>query len=314
MNQFSEILEVTSPFSLALTAGTLAYFQGRVGADSFENGVYRRALDTDEGMALLSIRELGHVDAPRLELTVSSENLVRSDAQLVVDTCRHMLGAEVNLSTYYDAVTDDPILATASKTLRGLHPPRLPTVFEGLVFAICGQQVSSIVARHIRTLIVGKFGRPMTVDGVIYHSFPSPRRLLDAGLEGLLAVKLSRRKAEYILGIASKAVKGELEIKTLTTLSNEQIVARLDAFRGIGAWSAEWVLLRTIGRQDVFPAGDLALRHILSERYLSGEKVSESEARRFAKRWIPFRGLATAYLFATERLRPRGRSSGKRSP
>ena len=302
MKRLADTLEVSPPFSLALTAGTLTYFQGRVGADCFENGVYRRALETEEGIALLSVQDVGSVDAPILELTVSAKDLVRSEALRAVDTCRHMFAADVNLNPYYDKVSDDPVLTAANKTLRGLHPPRLPTVFEGLVFAICGQQVSSIVARQIRTLIVEKYGQPLNKDGVVYHSFPSPRRLLDAGLEGLLAVKLSMRKAEYILGIASKAVEGKLAMSTLAALPDEQVVAYLDALRGVGPWSAEWVLLRAIGRQDVFPAGDLALRRILSERYHSGQEVSESEARRFAARWIPFRGIATAYLFAAERL------------
>ncbi len=303
MKNLSDTLEVSPPFSLAFTAGTLTYFQGRVGADCFENGVYRRALEMNGRIVLLSVQDVGSVNAPRLELTVSAENLVRSEALRAMDTCRHMLAIGVNLSPFYDQVADDPILRAAVKTLRGLHPPRLPTVFEGLVFAVCGQQVSSIVARQIRTLIVEKYGDSLNADGVVYHSFPSPRRLLDAGLEGLLAMKLSKRKADYILGIASKAVEGELEMETFAALPDEQIVVHLDTLRGVGSWSAEWVLLRAIGRQDVFPAGDLALRRILSERYYSGKEVSESEARRFATRWMPFRGLATAYLFAAERLR-----------
>ena len=295
-------MEPSPPFSLALTAGYLTYFQSRVGADCFENGTYRRVLELDGNAMLLSVLDTGHLDSPRLELTVSAENLSHSEALRARDICGHILATGIDLNPFYDKAAEDPVLTALIQPLLGLHPPRVPSIFEGLVFAICGQQVASAVARQIRTLIVNHYGVSLTVDGFDCRSFPSPRQLLDAGLEGLLAVKLSRRKSEYIRGIASKAMDGELELSLVATLTEEQIVERLDKLRGVGSWTAEWVLLRAIGRQDVFPAGDLSLRRILSKRYHLGHEVTEGEARRFAVRWAPFRGLATTYLFAAERL------------
>ena len=302
VKDFSVVLEPLPPFSLALTAGNLTYFQGRVGADYFENGTYRRVLQVDGHAALLSVNDIGSVDEPRLHVRVSAENLLQSEALCAIETCRHMLAMKTDLKPFYDRVTRDSILAALTKPLRGLHPPCVPTVYEGLVFAICGQQIASTVARHIRTLIVNRYGDPFTVDGSVYRSFPSPQQLLDVGLEGLLAVKLSGRKAEYIRGIALKAAKGELDMSSLSVLTDQQIVEHLDALRGVGNWTAEWVLLRAIGRQDVFPAGDLALRRVLSKEYFGGRDISEDEARRYAERWTPFRGLVTAYLFAAQRL------------
>jgi DNA-3-methyladenine glycosylase II len=151
----------------------------------------------------------------------------------------------------------------------------------------------------------------MSIDGRLYRSFPSPQRLLEAGVDGLLGVKLSRRKAEYILGIASKSAQGELDIGTLEAMSNDAILEQLDALPGVGRWTVEWVLLRAMGRQDVFPAGDLALRRIISDCYFDGRELSEDEARSFAERWTPFKTWATSYLFAGWRLSQQNKKQSK---
>jgi 3-methyladenine DNA glycosylase/8-oxoguanine DNA glycosylase len=69
--------------------------------------------------------------------------------------------------------------------------------------------------------------------------------------------------------------------------------------RGIGRWTAEWVLMRALGRLDILPAGDLALRRVVSELYFDATPINEAQLAAFGKeRWSPYRGLATTYLFA----------------
>ena len=302
MKHYSFSIIPIPPFSLELTAGYQTYFQGEVGADVFEGKVYRRLQEVDGRLFLLSVHETGNVDAPQLEVTLSGEELAESDAEQARRTVTHILATDIDLNQFYRLSASDPILASLVKRFRGLHPPRMPTIFEGMIFAVAGQQISSVVARLIRTLIVKRYGSSIRLNEHAYFGFPSPQQVLDAGINGLLEVKLSRRKAEYIMGIASRAVRGELELNILESLSDEQILEKLDSLHGVGRWTAEWVLLRAIGRLDVFPAGDLALRAIVSNYYFGGRELSEAEARSFAERWTPFKTLATAYLFAGRRL------------
>lgn len=302
MKQLSSTIYPAPPFSLELTAGFQTYFQGKVGADVFEDGTYRRLIELNEHTLLLSVRDLGRVEAPKLELTVTSQEITSQHLETASKIANHILATDTNLSPFYDAALHDTVLAPLVKQFYGMHVPRMPSLFEGFIFAISGQQIASSVARLIRTLIVDRYGQSMSLNGRLYQSFPSPQRLLEAGVDGLLGVKLSRRKAEYILGIASKAIQGELNLDSLEILSNDAIIERFDALSGVGRWTAEWVMLRAMGRQDIFPAGDLALRRIISDCYFDGRELSEDEARSFAERWTPFKTWATSYLFAGWRL------------
>ena len=85
----------------------------------------------------------------------------------------------------------------------------------------------------------------------------------------------------------------------LSALSDDEIVARLTAIKGIGRWSAEIALMRGLGRPDTFPAGDLGVVKYVAQGLLGKtEKATEAEMRAFAERWRPYRGLALAYCYA----------------
>lgn len=295
-------------FSLELTANYQTSFQGEVGADTFENGIYRRLLEWDNRLLLLSVQEKGCIESSNLEITIVGEKLTPSDLEVACRTASHLLATDLDLRSLEKITQYDPFLSHLSKKLTGLRPPRMPSIFEGLVFAISGQQISSNVARQIRTLLVKRFGPSIQYNGKEYHAFPSPQKLIDVGRDGLQGIKLSRRKAEYILSIASHALEGELDLDTLRELPNRDILERLDALPGVGRWTAEWVLARAVGRQDIFPAGDLALRRILSTHYFQGYELSEDEAREFSERWGLCRTVVLTYLLAAYRLEQIGKA------
>ena len=84
-------------------------------------------------------------------------------------------------------------------------------------------------------------------------------------------------------------------------LSDEDVVKEITALRGVGMWSAQWVLSRALGREDAFPIGDLALRRIVSQLYFRAEPLTDQQLGEYSIRWSPFRSLATSYLFASLR-------------
>ena len=210
-------------------------------------------------------------------------------------------------------LADDPVLSDAVGALRGLRHTRTETVWEALVHAVVGQQVSGVVARVIRDLIVTGYGTEVRVDGHVVHAFPRPQTLLAAGVDALRALKLSARKAEYVVGIAESALQGDLDHETLAPLSDEEAIAMLSSIRGVGRWTAQWTLMRALGRVDALPAGDLALQRVVGECYFDGRRLTEEELERFAEeRWKPYRGLAVTYLFSRIRQERAGRETAKR--
>ena len=286
------------PYSFDLTAGYLAYFQGHYGADRLEDGVFSRLLDIDGKLALLRVDSSGTVDAPHLELSITGDGLAEAAVSESRGQVEWMLGIDQDLSAFYAMARDDEHLAPVVELMRGLHIPRTATTYEALLLAILGQQISTHIARMLRTLLIETFGRSIESGGLTYYAFPRPEAVAAAGIDGLRRIKFSGRKSEYIVDIASKVASGELELEGLRGCSAAEVVESLTALRGIGPWTAQWLMIRSLGHTDGFPEGDLALQRTLGFLVNGGRRMSPEEAQLYSARWSPHRSYVVTYLFA----------------
>jgi DNA-3-methyladenine glycosylase II len=303
-------LTPTPPFDLRVTALHQTYYQSTFGADAYLDGAYIRALEIN-GLSLLAvIRATGTTDSPSLSLEITGDGLLPSIRKSVAESMIRMLSLELDLRPFYAKTREDPLLYQATQSFYGLHPPQTASMFEALVMAIIGQQISGAVARTLRIRTVQALGNPLTVEGGNLHTFPNAAAFMNAGHDGLRALGHSNRKTEYILDIAARAADGQFEFDDFARLSNAEVTYRLTQLRGVGAWTAQWVMLRALGRTDPFPAGDLALQRVISQHYFDGRPVKEADAAAFGReRWGEYAGLATTYLFAyirTLRIRAAG--------
>ena len=291
-------LSPTAPFDFDLTAGYYASFRGQYGDDTLEPGLYRRAMYVNGRLLQVTTRSGGETERPRLEVEVAGDGVVDADIQAAREKVAWTLATATDLAPFYEHVAGDPVLGPATQQLYGLHPTRVDSVFEAMAVAVTAQQISTSVARHIRGLMVEAYGARLAVDGREYRAFPVPEVVATAGVVGLRAMKLSTRKAEYILDAASKAASGSLTLESLAHLPDQEAMAWLIGLRGVGIWTAQWLLIRALGRADAFPTGDLAMRRLISTVYHGGDPVTDAEAEKFSMRWSPWRSFATIYLFA----------------
>ncbi|MYE55411.1 MAG: DNA-3-methyladenine glycosylase 2 family protein, partial [Chloroflexi bacterium] len=280
---------------------SMTFFQARHAADMFEEGVLRRVLSLSHKSALVSVRSVGSVDAPRLAVEVSGNSLTQVDTDEALQIVRRMLATDTDITAFYDMALDDPHLAPMVRNMYGLRPTCSPTAFEALVLAILGQQISTHVARMLRNLIIETYGDRVTIGGETLHAFPRPQTLADAGPVGLRAIKFSMRKAEYITGISQQIVSGELSLEAMRALPDDEIVSGLLALRGVGAWTAHWMLIRAFGRSDGFPHGDLALQRMMGILVGDGSPMSPEDALAYSERWSPWRSWVTTYMFGAGR-------------
>jgi DNA-3-methyladenine glycosylase II len=203
---------------------------------------------------------------------------------------RKLLGLELELPPFHAYAQGDPVLAQAVRRFPGYRPPLAPDPFEALVSSITAQQVSLHSAFAVRSRFIERFGVPAE----LAVAFPTRERVAEASEDDLTALGFSRRKAEYVLGIA----RAGLDFDELESLPDEEVKARLTALRGIGEWSADWFLGRYLGRPEAWPAGDLALRKAVLALY-----PDVTDVRAASVRFHPFQNLSAHYLLATLRYR-----------
>ncbi len=192
-----------------------------------------------------------------------------------------LLGGPFELEPFYAWAANDAVLGPLTRKLAGLRPPLAPDPFEALVTSITAQQVSLFAAFAIRTRMIERFG----VAAGRAYAFPTRERLAAASEEDLVAVGFSRRKAEYVVGLA----RSDIDLDVLSELEDDEVRERIVALRGLGPWTAEWFLARHLGRPRAWPAGDLALRKAVEVLY--GVRVEE-----MGPRLEPFQNLSAHYL------------------
>jgi len=197
---------------------------------------------------------------------------------------RKLLGFEFDLVEFYAWAAGEERIAPLVVRFARFRPTLSPDPFEMLVGAIAAQQVSLFAALAIRNRLVERFGEQV---GRVW-AFPERERVAATSEEELFALGFSRRKAEYVIGLA----RSDLDLAALTLLPDEEVKAQLTALRGLGEWTADWFLARFLGRPRAWPAGDLALRKAVRALY------GDVDVRATGARFEPFQNLTAHYLLA----------------
>jgi len=183
--------------------------------------------------------------------------------------------------------------------LRGMRPPRFPSLFETFANVIPFQQVSLDAGVAIVGRLVKRFGRSLPHDGQERYAFPTAAALAEARLDAIRACGLSARRAEALRAATAAIEGGDVTAAMLSPLSSAEAMRMLTQLHGIGPWSAALVLLRGLGRLDVFPEGDVgAIRGLTALRHAQPGPALERVIRRFGEQrgYLYFCSLGSALL------------------
>jgi DNA-3-methyladenine glycosylase II len=116
------------------------------------------------------------------------------------------------------------------------------------------------------------------------------------------AAGVSSQKAKYLLSLATMVRDGELPLKSLGRLSDEDVIARLVKVKGIGVWTAQMFLIFSLGRPDVFPSDDLGIRQAIRTLYGLAALPDKATSLRIAEPWRPYASIASWYCWQSLRL------------
>jgi DNA-3-methyladenine glycosylase II len=159
-----------------------------------------------------------------------------------------------------------------------------------LVASIMSQQLSAKVAATIKTRFLALYG----------DRFPTAEEVAATPFEALRSIGLSNAKTRYVHNVANFAVENGMEFRKLNKMDNEAVIAYLTQIKGVGRWTAEMLLMFSLGREDVFAIDDWGVQNAMIHLYkldTTDKKAFRSELLRISAKWSPYRTYACMHLW-----------------
>ncbi|MGH7257428.1 MAG: DNA-3-methyladenine glycosylase family protein [Nitrospiraceae bacterium] len=275
------------PFRLDLTVWALRRRPSN-GIDRWDGATYSRVLVVGGQPFLVALTRHG----TGLEVTLTGPRVSTSVQSHVTTVLERLLGLRQDLHEFYACAAHDPRLNGLVRRFSGLKPPRLPTVFEALLNGITCQQLSLTVG----ILLLSRLAQCCGLAVLGFHACPRPEDLVGVAPEQLRRLGYSRQKSRAILDLAQACVDRAIDLEALSKLNDADAVTRLLELRGVGRWTAEYVLLRGLGRTHIFPGDDVGARNNLQRWLHRSQSLDYQAVHRALVRWKPYSGLIYFHL------------------
>lgn len=304
MNAMTFSLDPVPPFRLDLTVWTLRRRPDNL-VDRWDGQTYRRVLALEDVAVETAVTKSGAPDAPHLRVTLSGARVSPEMEGVARALLERTLGLGVDLSAFYRFAETDAQLGPLVRRFRGVKPPRLPTVFETLVNAIACQQITLTQGIHLLNRLSQTYGlngvdgsddKAVTDGSTPAHAFSRPQDLAGLEPQDLKSLGFSTNKGRALVELTRALTHGHLDLEALAGLDDDAAMARLLALRGVGRWTAEYVLLRGLGRTHIFPGDDVGARNNLQRWLGLAEPLDYIGVQRALSGWKPYGGLIYFHL------------------
>jgi DNA-3-methyladenine glycosylase II len=246
------------------------------------------------------IIEVSSIDDSYLNIRFLGENKPNTEAIYAEVACyvSEWFDLDRDLRPFYSMAKEDPLIAPAVDAFYGLRIIGIPDLFEALCWGILGQQINLSFAYTLKRRLVETFGRSVVHEGVTYWLFPSPKDIASLSPIELEDLRMTKKKAEYLVRIAELMVQGTLTKDLLVNAgSREQAEKTLVKIRGIGPWTANYVLMRCLRYPNAFPIDDVGLHNAIKHRLGKEIKPTKDEIMNVAANWTDWESYATFYLW-----------------
>lgn len=267
----------------------------------------RRALGRDghsvteriDGDIYTTVVRLGNDTPALIRLTLSPEAVdVNIEAAENVSVDAHAFVAAL-LGLGQDAAAFSRLakrlgLGRLVKQREELRIVQTPSVYDGLLWSIVGQQINLPFACLLRSRLIRLAGQVFSED---LFAPPIPTAIAKLSPADLLPLQFSQQKAGYVIALSRLIASGQLDLAKLTTMSATRVERTLLAIRGLGPWSVNYVMMRSLGFADCVPYGDTGVTSGLQALLNLEQRPDIDETRRLMAVFSPYRSLATAHLW-----------------
>lgn len=266
-------LETIAPFDFAQSLRFLGHFAPTRNEQTLADTTLTKALRVAGRTVVFQLQASGD---PALDCTVWSESpLTHSEYEKACDAISSFLSLRDDLKPFYAIARDDPPFASVVEQLYGYHQVRFLTPFENACWAVLTQRTPMNVARALKEKLIEAFGDSLDVDGTRYTAFPDAQTIAGVDRDDLMKLVGNDRRANYLLAVAEAF--NSANDQWLRDASSEELLAWLRGIKGIGSWSASFILLRGLGRTDVLPLDEQRLIDAAQQRY-GRERAANREA------------------------------------
>lgn len=289
------MVEPIPPFRLDLTVWSLRRRPDNI-IDRWDGQTYRRVLVKDGNPFEIAVTQSDQPGMPRLYVSVKGEVANSHVKAYAITAVERLLGIHVDLTAFYRFCKKDEVLRSLADQFSGSKPPRFPTHFETLVNAIACQQLTLTVGIRLLNRLTETCGPAIeTADGP-FHAFPGPRQLANMDTEQLRMMGFSYRKAYYLTGLAPAVIEKQIDFDEIERLDDNQAVKRLCTLKGVGRWTAEYFLVRGLGRTHIFPGDDVGACNQLQRWLRLSESMTYEEVQKALRHWDAYGGLIYFHL------------------
>lgn len=216
---------------------------------------------------------------------------------LVESFVRRLLSLDLDLGPFYKSLKKDKFLSAILSNAHGLRPTLTPCVFDSAVLGVLSQQITLSFGVNLYERVSEIYSESLEAGGEIWRFGPDPSRLASASEKKLRELQISQNKARTLIRLAQEIEFGDLNLESLKNHSYDMAIDRLTQVKGIGPWTANYILMRGVGHSDGFPLGDIGLQKALQNLLSLEKRPGNSQMTQIAETFRPYRSLFTLYLW-----------------
>ena len=295
-------LNPAAPFDLEKSLDFIGAFPPMNGEQNLATRALTKAVSIRGRVIVFQLGFGGTVDAPRLDYTLLAQDDL--DSSLVCaaeDRIRFFLSLDDDLHAFYETGLSDAAFAPVVQRLYGLHQVKFLTPFEIACWSVINRRTSPTLAKRVKDALIKEFGGALDVNGTLYRAFPEPAQMATTSPDELCVLIKNDQKAEYLWAVVRAF--SQVDETFLRTGEYAKVREWLLDIKGIGDWSAHFIMLRGLGRMEVVPslrnsAYEERLVEAVTRVYAPGKPLSPDSIEQLARRYGEMQGYWAYYLRA----------------
>ncbi|MFB6465505.1 DNA-3-methyladenine glycosylase 2 [Cytobacillus sp. Hz8] len=293
--EFQDEIIITLPFDFNLSAN-LGYLSRNTSECMYEveNAQLIKVIVIHENRYLVRIHLNNH---QQMVVHLLNRPLNKWEKAGLINYIREWFDLDTDLTQFYEIAQTDQLLHIPVQEHYGLRIIGLSDFFEAICWGIIGQQINLTFAYTLKRRFVEKFGESIEWQGKKFWIFPTCERIAQLTPPDLTDMKMTLKKSEYIIEIAQLLTRGALSKEQLKNLNYKEAEKTLIKIRGIGPWTANYVLMRCLRFKEAFPIDDVGLINSIKTLQNMDRKPTKEEILKLAHHWKHWESYATFYLW-----------------